>query len=208
MIVIIPFILYGYYIIKYAINFPIYDDFDSVLNFTSAFTQVQTTEGKFALLFSQHNEHRLVLNRIVTLSYYYLFHEVNFKFFILFGNLGWILTTVMLGFYFRKKFHLSAGHLIPIPYLLLTSIHHENMFMATAAIQFYWFMFFSVAFLISLSKNKPLLYCSLFPIVIFIYGGGFVFYPLGILFLASRKKWKSLLWFSIISTTCTLLYFF
>ena len=208
IIFIIPFVIYGLYIFKYAVNIPVMDDFDAVLNFTNAFSQAQTGGSKIAVLFSQHNEHRLVFDRIIFLCYYYLFHEVDFFFFIVFGNLGWILTTVMLVLYFRNFFDLSLNYLIPIPYMMLSFIHRDTMFFATPAIQFYWFMFFSVAFLICLSKDKPLLFCVLFPIALFTSGGGIVLYPLGILFLVLKKKWKSFAWFIVLSTACMVLYFF
>ena len=119
-------------------------------------------EEKISLLFSQHNEHRIVFDRIVFLCHYYLFHEINFKVYIVFGNLGWILTTVMMVRYVQKNFQLPLTHLLPIPYLLLSFTHLENMFFAMAAIQNYWFVFFAVAFLMCLSMDKTFLLCALF----------------------------------------------
>jgi hypothetical protein len=204
----IPFVVYALYIFIYAVNIPFQDDYLAVLNFMNTFTQIHSLREKIILLFSQHNEHRIVFDRIVFLCCYYLFHEVNFKYFIIFGNLGWMLTTVMLIVYLRKNYHLSLAHLLPVPYLLLSFNHWENMFFAMAAIQNYWFVFFSLAFLICLSRGKTCLFCALFPIVLFTSGGGIVLYPLGNLFLLLQKKWKSFASFLLISTSCMIFYFY
>ena len=204
----LPFVTYSLCVIHYSTNTPIMDDYDAVLDFTSSFINTQTPVDKISLLFSQHNEHRIVFDRVVFLGYYYLFREVDFRFFIIFGNLGWILTVVMLVVYVRNNFHLPLSRLLPIPYILLSFSHWENMFCAMAAIQNYWFVFFAVAFLISLSKDNVLMTGVLFPLALFTSGGGIVLYPLGNLFFLLRKKRQAFWSFFATSTTCMLLYFF
>ena len=204
----IPFFIYGLYIFQYAVNIPYFDDYDAILNFINNFTQVRTLEDKIVLLFSQHNEHRIVFDRIVSLFFYYLLHEINFKFLIIFGNFGWILTTVMLVLYLQKNLNLSLVQLLPIPYLLLSFSHWENMFFAMAAIQNYWFIFFAIAFLICLSRNKLFLFCALFPMALFTSGGGIVLYPLGNIFLLLQRKWKYFSLFFALSTFFMILYFY
>jgi hypothetical protein len=203
---VIPFVVYSLRIIRYAANVPLQDDYDAALAFTNTFIRLPKSADQIALLFSQHNEHRIVLDHVVFLSNYYLLHEINFKLSVLIGNLGWILTTIMLVSYFHKEYHLSLAQLVPIPYLLLSFTHWENMFFAMASIQNYWFMFFSVAFIICLSKHKPLWFCALFPMALFTSGGGIVLYPLGNLFLVLQRRWRSFGWFFVLSSSCMLLY--
>jgi hypothetical protein len=202
----VPFVVYSLCILRYAANIPYQDDYDAALDFTNTFIHVHKPVEQLVLLFSQHNEHRIVLDRVVFLSNYYLLQEINFKLSILIGNLGWILTPAILVSYFRKKYHLSLLHLLPIPYLLLSFTHWENMFFAMAGIQNYWFIFFSVAFIICLSEHKPLWFCPLFPIALFTSGGGIVLYALGNLFLVLQRRWRSFAWFFVVSTSCMLLY--
>ncbi len=204
----VPFFIYILYVFRYAVNIPYFDDYDAILNFLNKFIQVQTLGEKVSLLFSQHNEHRIVFDRVVSLCYYYLLNEVNFRSLIIFGNLGWMLTTVMLILYLQKNFHLSLAQLLPIPYLLLSFSHWENMFFAMAAIQNYWFMFFSLAFLICLSRGKLFLSCAFFSIALFTSGGGAVLYPLGNIFLLMQRRWKYFWLFFLLSTFCMVLYFY
>lgn len=206
IILFIPFLIYGLFIFRYAVNIPYYDDYDVILNFMNTFVQTGTVMEKISLFFLQHNEHRIVFDRIITLCYYYLFDEIDFKSLIIFGNLGWVLTVSMLMVYLKKSSS-SLYCLIPIPYFLLSFSHWENMFFAMAAIQNYWFIFFTIAFLISLSKNKITLSCVFFIMALLTSGGWVVLYPLGNLFLVLRRKWKSFVLFFAVSTCCVIFYF-
>lgn len=207
IILLIPFFIYSLFVFRYSVDIPYYDDHDVILNFMNTFVQAKTPTERISLLFLQHNEHRIVFDRIITLCYYYLFGEINFKPLIMFGNIGWTLTVLILIGYLKKSLH-PLIYLIPIPYLLLSFSHWENMFFAMAAIQNYWFIFFTIAFLISLSEDKPILSCILFIMALFTSGGGIVLYPLGNLFLILRRKWKSFVLFFAISTCCIVFYFY
>jgi hypothetical protein len=203
-----PFVVYGLYIFQYATNVPVLDDYVAALIFLNKFTHTQALREQASLLFSQHNEHRIVFDRIVFLCHYYLFHEINFKHCILFGNVGWLLATSLFVQYSHKNFHLSLTHLLPIPYLLLSFSHWENMFYAMAAIQNYWFVFFSLAFLICLSTDKVFLFCLLFCVSLFTSGGAIALYPLGNLFLLLQRKWKPFGIFFVLSTLLLAFYFY
>ncbi len=204
---VIPFAVYFYIVFRYSLNIPIADDYDAALDFLNKFIQVQTLTEKITLLFSQHNEHRIVSTRIAFLIQYYLFQEINFKLSIVVGNIGWIFTVLTLVAYFQRSFNLSIDYLLPIPYLLLSFTHWEIM-LTSVALPNYWVLFMSILFLICLTSNRLFFVCMLFPITLFTFGSGVVLYPLGNLFFVIQKKWKSLVIFFVISTICMLIYFF
>lgn len=204
----LPFLVYALAVYWYATNVPYQDDYDVVLGFLLKFDQVQTLREKIVLLFSQHNEHRIVFDRLIFLAYHYLFHEVNFRAFIMIGNFGWLATTLLLMWYVRQIFHLSWLAVVPIPYLLLSFSHWENMFFAMAGIQNYWFVLFAIGFLIYLTRARLVALCILFAIALFTSGGGIILYPIGNLFLLFQKKWKPLISFFAVSTLCMLFYFY
>lgn len=208
LLFLIPLIGYSAVILKYAANVPFQDDYDAILYFLSHFIEARTLQEKLALLFSQHNEHRIVFDRIVSLCCYSLFGEANFKYLIVFGNLGWVLSVLILVAYAHKSFGLALSSLLPIPYILLSFGHWENMFFAMAAIQNYWFMFFAIVFLIGLSKNKILLCCAVFPATIFTSGGGVIFYLIGNAYFLMARKWKSSILFFVLSSVCMTIYFY
>ena len=203
----VPFVVYGLNILKYAINIPFEDDFDVALNFTNSFIHAGTAEQRVKLILSQHNEHRVVFDHLIFLGNYYVLHGINFRYCIILGNLGWVLTVVMLTLIFHRIFRLSLLQLLPIPFCLLSFTHHANMFWAMASLQNYWFILFSVAFLYCLSRFKFFGLSALFPVALFTSGGGVALYLLGNLFLVARKRWKLAWTFFGLSTICIFVYF-
>ncbi len=208
LLFLIPLIGYIVVILKYAVNVPFYDDYNAILGFLNQFIEYRTLEKKLALLFSQHNEHRIIFDRIISLSYYYLFGVVNLNYLIAFGNLGWILSVLVLVSYAKKNFGLTLSGLLPIPYILLSFGHWENMFFAMAAIQNYWFVFFTIVLLIGLSKNKVILCCAVFSVTIFTSGGGIVLYLLCNSYFLIARKWRSLILFFVFSSVNMAIYFY
>jgi hypothetical protein len=202
----LPFVAYGLSILKYAVNIPYRDDFYAALSFTNSFIHAGTAEERVKLIFSQHNEHRIVLDRLIFLGNYYVLHGINFRYCIILGNLGWVLTVVMLTLIFHRIFRLSPLQLLPIPFCLLT-FNAGNMFYAMASLQNYWFILFSVAFLYCLSRFEFFGLSALFPAAFFTSGGGVVLYLLGNLFLAARKRWKLAWTLFGLSTICIFVYF-
>jgi hypothetical protein len=203
----VPFVGYGWSILKYAINIPYGDDFGSALRFTIRFIHAGTAAQRVELIFSLHNEHRIVFTRLIFLADYYVLHGINFRYCTILGNLGWVLTVMMLTLIFHRTFRLSLLQLFPIPFFLLLFNHWDAMFSATSSLAMFWFFLFSVAFLYCLSRFKFFGVCTLFPVAFFSFGAGVVLLPLGNLFLAARKRWKLAWTFFGLSTICIFVYF-
>ena len=153
---VLPFVVYVYYACSFSVNVPFWDDYGAVLAFMNNFVQAGALDAKLRLLFSQHNEHRLVFNRVVLLAQYFLIGKIDFKSLMIFGDLGWIMTVLVFVFRYKRKFRLPLLHLLPVPYVLLAFVQWENMFFATPSIQFYWFVLFSVVFFFCLMDNKSI----------------------------------------------------
>lgn len=50
---------YFYQILQYVYNFPLYDDYETILRFLIEWEKTSSLSQKFSLLFQQHNEHRV-----------------------------------------------------------------------------------------------------------------------------------------------------
>jgi len=192
VIFVLPFVVYCLFVIRDMSNVPESDDFVTILSFLIGFTRLNTVQEKAILLFAQHNEHRIAFTHAIALLYYYLFHQIDFRSLIVFGNIGWFLAIALLVWYSQKTLRVSLAYLLPIPYLALSFVLGENMFFASAAIGFYWSTVFSLAFLFFLIKEKVFLYCASFVAALFTTGGGLVLVPIGMLYLFLQKKWKAL----------------
>jgi hypothetical protein len=74
----VPAIVYFFYVYKDGVNIPGQDDYDAILNFLLRYN-VAPFKEKIWLLFDQHNEHRILLSRIIYVLYYDFFGNINFR---------------------------------------------------------------------------------------------------------------------------------
>jgi hypothetical protein len=204
---IIPFALYIYFVVKYSVNIPYWDDYTGMDNLMS-FLEIEEIIPKVKYLFRQHNEHRVVFDRIVFLANFYIFGNLNFRQLSFFGNLGWILTIFVLMMIFRREYNLPNYYLLPVPYILFNFIQSENMFFPMASIQFYWSLLFAVLFIQSLVHERIFLSIFVLTIALFTSGGGVLLIPLGIIFFLIRNNIKGFVLFGIASLLLTTLYFY
>ena len=85
----IALILYCTAIFRFAANFPTGDDYDAILNFLNQFSELDLKQQILSIL-SQHNEHRIALNKIISLVILKFSGQINFVQLIWIGNLGWL----------------------------------------------------------------------------------------------------------------------
>jgi hypothetical protein len=207
-LLLLPFVLYLYSVLVYSINVPFADDYDNVLLSLIKLLQAQNLEERVKLVFEQQNQHRIAFPRLIFLLQYFLWGKTNFYYLIIFGNLGWILTVATLVWYTKNQMGLSLLQTLPIPYLLLTPVHWQNMFWATSAMQVYWVTLFSILCIICLVQNKWGLASLLFPLALFTTGNSIVLYPLGNIYWLLQRQWKRGFIFPIVSTLSILIYFY
>lgn len=65
-----------------AVNLPIWDDFDSAFFFVNRILETPFWADRAILILEQHNEHRILINRLLTLLSLALFSSINFLFLI------------------------------------------------------------------------------------------------------------------------------
>lgn len=71
--ILITIIIYFIIIIDSSINFPVNDDYPSILHFLIKYDDAKSIFEKIHLIYNQHNEHRIIFGKIITLSYYNIF---------------------------------------------------------------------------------------------------------------------------------------
>lgn len=187
--------IYFYTINKYAVNIPMKDDYDAILNFINKFSKANLSD-KITLLFSQHNEHRILSSRIVFALCYLFTGEVNFR------VLGFIANLQLL--VISATFLYLIWRLIPRYFMmmsLLTSLcvfdlsNYENSIMAMEGMQNYGVvMLFLIALFFSSKNDKKYLIAAIFTtfLTIFSSGNGIVaaFFILMYNLLIANKKQK------------------
>lgn len=145
--------IYFYAINKYAVNIPMKDDYEAILNFLNKFSKADFF-NRLSLLFSQHNEHRILSSRIVYAISYIITGGVNFKVLGIIANLQLVFISTTLLY--------VLWHLLPkyFPILSLMTVlcvfdfsNYENSIMAMEGMQNYGVVMLFLLALFFSSKN-------------------------------------------------------
>ena len=147
LIAILPFIITIRFVSNYSLNLPIYDDWEAILKFMINWSNSSKIQ-KIILLFSQHNEHRILSSRIVYILYYHFCHRINFVSLIIIANLQLVVIAGII-FYFSQNILKGIGGIlaIVISICVFDPSNFENSNFAMAGMQNYGIIMF---FLISL----------------------------------------------------------
>jgi hypothetical protein len=210
LLIAFPIIIYFSFIQKYALNIPHWDDFDAILLFMNKF-KVGTTGEKFALLFSQHNEHRIFSSRVVYVLYYYVFHTINFRY-LIFINGVILLAVYLLLVHVARKMLPSLWYVaaLALSICLFDLNNYENADFAMAGMQNYGIFFFFIYSMYFYSKKADfyLLFAILFQIIcVFSSGNGAVASFFIVLFTFMNKNaWKRIFSTVVLLVTTPLYY--
>lgn len=197
--------IYLFSILRYTINTPYWDDYDAVLGFLNHLKESNLIDG-LRLFFYQHNEHRLVFNRIIEVIQLKAFGEVNFLYLTLIGNIGWLLVIYLIWRYTTKQ-GLTLLEFTPIVVLLLSFSHNELMSWAMASIQQYYQILFSLLAIWFLVKKSNALALFWMTVSIFTGSGGLVLIPLFFLHAITKKEGRNLFIFLLASIFLLALFF-
>ncbi|RYU92744.1 hypothetical protein [Emticicia agri] len=212
-LILIPLVLFGYTFQKYAINIPHWDDL-AVRNSLAEFLTADSFSHKISLLFSQHNEHRIVLTRLFALLVFQLKGTLDLKLLMLLGNLS--LVGILFLFYrFSRRNSLGLLALVPMTFLLFNQGLYENVFWGMASVQNFWVVllaFVSLYFLV-FSYDQP--HKTYFYLAIaasfagtFTSSNGILIPIIGTAILLFQKRYRELGIWGVASALFLFLYFF
>lgn len=175
-----------------TVDFPLTDDFEAILNFIILWHDQPSIQEKFTLLFAQHNEHRLVFLRIVTLLQLKIFGNLNFKHLIITGNFFLILTLIIL--IFKANRRIRWLYSVPASFLFLNLSSWENQSWAMASLSNFPVLTFSVLSLAILDKieNRFSFIAAIFFAILasFSQGNGLFVFIAGLPLIGrSKRKW-------------------
>ncbi|MBN1494614.1 hypothetical protein JW911_02655 [Candidatus Peregrinibacteria bacterium] len=204
-----PILVHFWTILKYGLNIPFWDDFDTVFSFLIKYLNTNSLFEKLALVFAQHTEHRFALNRIVSLLNYYI-SNVDFKLLLIIGNLALIGVLIIL-YRACKVSKNKLFFLIPIPFLLFQPQYNESIFWATAALANFFILLFAFLAIYFLPKNKKKFFilsiifalCATFTM-----GNGIFVFLIGLLVLVYQKRYReTIIWF-VVTAAVIAFYFY
>jgi hypothetical protein len=211
LLVIAPPIIFFALFFRYTINVPVNDDYRAILDNLNKTISTNSISEKVSLFFSQHNEHRIVYDRIWTLLCYKINGQVNFNYLSLIGNLS-LLGIFFLWFNKTRQISKELLLVIPISILVFNVSFYENMTFAMATLSNISIFLFSLLSIHFLTKEKLTKGCLTLAIIFFVFavftqGGGLFLVPISLFILAHRKLIKQLIIFSVVSLLIILFYF-
>lgn len=200
---------------KYAVNIPDWDDYDAILRFLNKLVDEQDFLSKIKIIFSQHNEHRILFDRLVILGDYLIEGAVDIRVLIWVGNLVFIALFLLLAKVFRD--HVSSNWLlfIPVPFLMFSVVSYENYLWAMASLQNVGVVLFSLASLYFLLRSDRLQRrefvwaCLLAVLATYTSGNGLLSFGVGgLALLVRREKWSYVAIWSAVAVISVAFYFY
>lgn len=126
---------------KYAVNIPHWDDF-AVRNTLAQILETDSFLKKISLLFSQHNEHRILVTRLSAWIVYLLQGTLNLKS-LMFVGFAALVGLVTILYQISKKYNFPLLAFVPISFLLFNVGLFENTFWGMASVQNFGVIFFA-----------------------------------------------------------------
>ena len=199
-----PFLVYFSYVLRYAVNIPVNDDYGLVLQFLNSFSHAASLREQLGFIWQQHNESREIFLRLLVLLQYWLFGQVNFRTLTILKDIAYAVIVLVFVFQFHNTGLKKLSWLL-IPFVMLAPVLSGNVL---ESLDRTWCLLFSLLFLLALVRNKAWAYFLLYPLSIFTFSGGLVLFPIGNIYLLLTRRWKVLPYYFILSTGFTALYFY
>lgn len=204
-----PIILFYGMLFNYSVDIPSLDDFVAILGFMNQFVDLDSLSGKLRLIFSQHNEHRIVFTRILTLANYYLSGSVNFKLLIVAGNLA-LLGLIFLIYHSANIKTSKLLYFTPAVLLMFQPSYMESMLWAMASTSNFYVLFFAFLsiYLLAFDSYKSFIFAIIFAIFAsYTQGNGIFVFLSGLFLLLPHRRYKRSFIWSIVFIFCFFLYF-
>ena len=197
-LILFPIVVFYLVFQKYAVNIPHWDDF-AIRNTLAQILETDSISEKIKLLFSQHNEHRILLTR---LSAWFVFLQqgtLNLKSLMFIGFIA-LLGLLAIFFQISKKYNYPLLAFVPISFILFNVGLFENTFWGMASVQNFGVIFFAFLtfywLIFSVEKQKNhYFYLALFSsfIGVFTSINGIIIPLIGCLVLLVQQRKKQLI---------------
>lgn len=207
-LIFLPILAFYSYICYFSTNVPYMDDYDNILNFQILWVKETNIWQKILLVFSFHNEHRTVFNHLITLLYYFTFHNLNFWFFAFFGSLFILPSFFIVYVTFRRRLQ-NFWFFFPAALFLFQPIYFDSAVWAMSSLSNFPVICFSFAAIFTWFANKKVISLCFAVLAAFTQGNGLAVLPAIFLtqFLNNHKLSQKSLMAAVFFFILTSLYF-
>ncbi len=176
-----------------AVNVPKWDD-HALKGFLEALEQEHSPLGVIRLFLKQHNEHRIVYDRLLVWADHAVFGKLSFTRLMVYGNLSLLGLVAVLAAVAAR--HSRRWYLLVPPFMLfiISLAQWENFYWALSSIQNFSIVFWVLWSLYALShRQTPWRGIALATVATLVSGNGFLAWPCGVVVLVAQKRYP-LLW--------------
>lgn len=205
----LPILIYGYIVLSYSINIPIYDEYELILQFLTDFSHANGFQDSLSILLKRENDHIPLFPKLFFLVDSFLSAQLDFT------HIIYIANAFLLGIFFIFYKHSShhgqdkLKNFLPIPFLLFQIQHWELVTWAGAALIYLSPLLFCILALIFINRRNRygLSIACIFAIISsFSAGNGFFILPtIAALLLLQRRFTEFVVW-AIFSSALTISY--
>ena len=152
-ILLIVYFFYSFF--RVTSDIPINDDYAVLENFTDIINSNSSFE-KIKLIFKQHNEHRILYDKLWFFIDYKLFNQLNFNHLSFIGNLSLVGIFIFFFYKFKNK-TTNSFFLLPVAVLIFNFSFYENITFSMAALSNFTVVLFSllsIHFITKFELNK------------------------------------------------------
>ncbi len=194
---------------RYSVNVPVEDDY-AFLSFASELARSESISRTWDLLFQQHNEHRMVVPKLVCALVVALYSELDFELLIVLGNLS-LLGLLYLFYKLIPRDQRPLLALLAVSLLLFQAQTWESMVWAASALAYTPLVLFAGAacyFLPKAGARNLALSIAFASLATFTAGGGLLVFIAGMpYFFVSRRFQAGWVW-SVAGLLHFIVYFF
>lgn len=189
-----PIMAYYYYVLKYSTNYPEDDDYGAVLQTLLSYLDANTLVEKIQIIFSQHNEHRILVDRLVVLLQYFTTGAVNFQLLVIIGNILMLLVAFLLFKIFQPKDE-RLLLFAPAVFILFQIQFWENIYRSMAILAWTsgFILGFAALYLVAVPGYRRLLwavFCAM--LSFYTLGSGITLLFVVALLLIINGRWREL----------------
>lgn len=188
LLISLPIVIYLVYTVSNSASLFFADDFHLLKTVLWA-QEANGVLAKLDVLIQQHNEHRILVPRLLTWLDYKIEGAINWKTLILAGNLIWAAN---LYFFWKgfKSLQVPVWMFVAIPFIFLQPQYTDNVTWAISILQqsviVFWFSLFSYL----CSKNRFNWALLIAIVATFTHGNGIFSFAIGIVIAALDRKWR------------------
>ena len=153
LLFLLPIGLYFFYAVYFSENTPFMDDYDAILKFIVDYKSEESYQKRVQLIFSPHNDHRLVFLHLVVLAQYYMVGSINFQILLILGNISILIVLLVLWKAFECEEN-KTYRFLPVVYLLFSLAYFEASLWAMVSLSGLSVIAFSFMAIYLTAKDK------------------------------------------------------